>query len=89
MSQQTKDLTLLGNQNVAYAQDYAPEVLETFENKHQDNDYFVKFIAKNIKKKYNYISNKKQRKRNLIFKAISLDWFTSLVFSYEFDKGGT
>ena len=43
MSQQTKDLTLLGNQNVAYAQDYAPEVLETFENKHQDNDYFVKF----------------------------------------------
>lgn len=35
------------------------------------------------------MSNKKQRKRNLIFKAISLDWFTSLVFSYEFDKGGT
>ena len=49
----------------------------------------MKFIAKNIKKKYNYISNKKQRKRNLIFKAISLDWLTSLVFSYEFDKGGT
>ena len=26
-----------------YAMDYAPEVLETFENKHQDNDYWVQF----------------------------------------------
>ena len=43
MNEQTKDLTLLGNQNVKYAEDYAPEVLETFENKHPDNDYFVKF----------------------------------------------
>lgn len=38
-----EDLTLLGNQNTKYPQDYSPEVLETFENKHQDNDYFVKF----------------------------------------------
>ncbi|QNM15155.1 preQ(1) synthase [Fusobacterium hominis] len=36
-------LTLLGNQGVKYPQDYAPEVLETFDNKHPDNDYFVKF----------------------------------------------
>lgn len=43
MNEQTKDLTLLGNQNVTYSQDYCPEVLETFENKHPDNDYFVKF----------------------------------------------
>ena len=26
-----------------YSMDYAPEVLETFENKHQDNDYWVQF----------------------------------------------
>ncbi len=37
------DLSLLGNKNVTYRFDYTPEVLETFINKHQDNDYFVKF----------------------------------------------
>lgn len=42
-SEETKDLTLLGNKNVKYKDDYAPEVLETFVNKHQNNDYFVKF----------------------------------------------
>lgn len=42
-SEETKDLTLLGNKNVKYKDDYVPEVLETFVNKHQDNDYFVKF----------------------------------------------
>lgn len=26
-----------------YSMDYAPEVLETFQNKHSENDYFVKF----------------------------------------------
>lgn len=26
-----------------YRQDYAPEVLETFENKHPENDYWVRF----------------------------------------------
>jgi len=26
-----------------YAKDYAPEVLETFENKHPENDYWVRF----------------------------------------------
>ncbi|GHT40068.1 NADPH-dependent 7-cyano-7-deazaguanine reductase [Bacteroidia bacterium] len=30
----------LGNKT-AYAQDYAPEVLETFDNKHPDRDYWV------------------------------------------------
>jgi len=38
-----KDLTLLGNQGVKYVTNYAPEILETFENKHVENDYFVKF----------------------------------------------
>lgn len=36
-------LSLLGNQGIKYDYVYNPEVLETFENKHPDNDYFVKF----------------------------------------------
>lgn len=40
---ESEGLTLLGNRNVAYKSDYAPEVLETFPNKHRENDYFVKF----------------------------------------------
>jgi 7-cyano-7-deazaguanine reductase len=38
-----ENLTLLGSQNVKYSSDYNPGVLETFLNKHPDNDYFVKF----------------------------------------------
>lgn len=40
---EVSDLTLLGSQNNSYPDDYAPEVLETFVNKHQENEYFVKF----------------------------------------------
>lgn len=36
-------ITLLGGNNVQYPMDYAPSMLETFENKHMENDYFVKF----------------------------------------------
>ena len=36
-------LTKLGSNGTKYSQDYDPSVLETFVNKHQDNDYFVKF----------------------------------------------
>lgn len=36
------ELTHLGN-STTYSQDYAPQVLEAFTNKHQDNDYWVKF----------------------------------------------
>lgn len=39
----TKDLTLLGNQHTTYQYEYDPSILETFENQHPDNDYFVKF----------------------------------------------
>ncbi|MDR0973288.1 MAG: preQ(1) synthase [Prevotellaceae bacterium] len=35
-------LTSLGHQTT-YKQEYAPEVLETFENKHRENDYWVRF----------------------------------------------
>lgn len=38
-------VTLLGNQNTTYSDDYAPEVLETFVNKHPDNNYVVTFDA--------------------------------------------
>ena len=41
--QQEDSISLLGNNAVKYPTDYAPEVLETFMNKHPENDYFVKF----------------------------------------------
>ena len=41
----TKDnLQQLGHK-VTYSTDYAPEVLETFENQHPDNDYWVEFLC--------------------------------------------
>ncbi len=36
-----EELTLLGNQKTVYPDNYAPEMLETFENKHKENDYFA------------------------------------------------
>lgn len=36
-------LSLLGKQGVDYPFEYNPAVLESFTNKHPDNDYFVKF----------------------------------------------
>ena len=36
------ELTILGK-STAYKQDYAPEVLEAFTNKHPENDYWVRF----------------------------------------------
>ncbi|MBD5311949.1 MAG: preQ(1) synthase [Muribaculaceae bacterium] len=36
-------VTLLGNQKVSYPTDYAPQLLETFDNKHTDRDYVVTF----------------------------------------------
>ena len=36
-------ITLLGNKKNVYPDNYAPEMLQTFINKHPDNDYFVKF----------------------------------------------
>ena len=41
----TKDLTLLGNQNTKYKYEYDPDVLQTFETKHPENDYVVTFDA--------------------------------------------
>ena len=36
-------VTLLGNQDTKYDYDYNPEVLETFPNKHTENNYLVTF----------------------------------------------
>lgn len=38
-------VTLLGNQATKYPSEYAPEVLETFINKHPDNEYLVTFTC--------------------------------------------
>ena len=35
------NLSLLGEHKVAYPTDYAPQMLETFENKHPENEYVV------------------------------------------------
>ena len=42
MSREREDLQKLGSPT-EYKSDYAPEVLETFENQHPDNDYWVRF----------------------------------------------
>lgn len=36
-------ISLLGNKNVVYPHDYDPGLLETFENKHPENEYVVTF----------------------------------------------
>ncbi|MEG0253622.1 MAG: preQ(1) synthase, partial [Muribaculaceae bacterium] len=46
MSRKDNELTgvsLLGNTGVAYPTEYAPDILETFKNKHLENDYLVTF----------------------------------------------
>jgi 7-cyano-7-deazaguanine reductase len=41
--QEMGSISLLGNQKTNYPDDYAPQMLETFLNKHPDNDYLVTF----------------------------------------------
>lgn len=36
-------VSLLGNQSVKYSSDYNPDLLETFENMHPENEYVVTF----------------------------------------------
>ena len=40
---EVKDCTLLGNQGVKYPTSYCPDILETFPNKHPENEYLVTF----------------------------------------------
>lgn len=44
MQDRGEELTLLGGKTV-YKQDYAPEVLESFVNKHLERDYWVRFVC--------------------------------------------
>lgn len=39
--QELQGVSLLGNRGTHYSYDYTPDVLETFVNKHQDNEYIV------------------------------------------------
>ena len=41
--EELQGVSLLGNTEVEYPTDYSPNMLERFVNKHQGNDYFVKF----------------------------------------------
>ena len=41
-NREQEGLQLLGKKT-EYRSDYAPEVLETFQNKHPENDYWVQF----------------------------------------------
>lgn len=43
--EQLEGVTLLGNTEVKYPTQYAPEVLETFVNKHPGNEYLVTFTC--------------------------------------------
>lgn len=44
MNREQDHLKSLGHKT-EYRTDYAPEVLETFENRHSDNDYWVEFLC--------------------------------------------
>ena len=44
-TEELSGVTLLGNQHTRYSYDYNPDVLETFVNKHPENDYIVSFDA--------------------------------------------
>ncbi len=41
--EESEGLSLLGNKKTEYSDKYAPHLLETFVNKHTDNDYMVTF----------------------------------------------
>lgn len=43
MSEKISGITLLGQKETKYVLDYNPEVLEAFDNRHPEYDYFVKF----------------------------------------------
>ena len=42
-TRRNENLSLLGNKETNYIFDYQPDVLESFDNRHVENDYFIKF----------------------------------------------
>ena len=77
--EETAGVSLLGNQNVRYPDDYAPEVLETFVNKHPGNDFFVKF---------NFVATQclglGKEYSNLVLIQKELATFVETRYAYEF-----
>lgn len=43
MTEKIEGLSHLGSKSTDYIYQYDPEILEAFDNKHADNDYFVRF----------------------------------------------
>ena len=43
--EEIESLSLLGQAGVSYPTDYNPGVLETFDNKHPEDDYIVTFVC--------------------------------------------
>ncbi|MDE7125335.1 MAG: preQ(1) synthase [Muribaculaceae bacterium] len=43
--EEIQGVTLLGNTGVKYPVQYSPEILETFKNKHPENEYLVTFTC--------------------------------------------
>lgn len=43
--EEIRGVTLLGNTGVKYPDRYCPEILETFKNKHPENEYLVTFTC--------------------------------------------
>ena len=74
-------ISLLGNQNVKYPDQYAPEILETFLNKHPENDYFVKF---NCPEFTSLCPITGQPDFSAIFKLPSLNGRSSVISSFGF-----
>ena len=80
-------VTQLGSQKTRYPDDYAPEMLETFPNKHPENDYFDMTVTSNPKviAKYQNI-NKIQKVKKLEKRKRRLQRFISR--KYEKNKKG-
>ena len=77
--EETADITLLGNQKTQCTCDYAPEMLETFENKHQGNDYFQKSLTSPVHNRMEMLETfENKHQGNDYFVKFNCPEFTSL-----------
>ena len=67
--EETEGLSLLGNKKTVYKDTYAPEVLETFVNKHQGNDYMVTFVPNLRRFAQSQVSRILQKSLSTIFQT--------------------
>ena len=77
MSQQEemKNLTLLGSKETPYIFEYSPQVLESFDNRHADNDYLSNLTVQNLRHFVLLLGNQ------ISLASISLIFQTSFVWS--------